>query len=180
MAVQLIEHNQRACVFAEAMLGTAGKVAVIHPTGIRKIHIEFWLVEAHRDWNFIWLSPFGVYLPNPERIPSAVWLEIFPGAGAVFYYAELIQLSPTQIGALEVDCVILDEFHRCGAERLLECVHSLFHANPGAKMLGLSATNIRYLDKQRDIAQELFDGCIASEMTLEEAIVWGIFPEPNM
>ncbi len=46
-------------------------------------------------------------------------------------------------------------------------------------MLGLSATNIRYLDKQRDMADELFDGNIASEMTLGEAIVRGILNPPK-
>lgn len=48
-----------------------------------------------------------------------------------------------------------------------------------APMLGLSATNIRYLDNQRDMADELFDGNIASEMTLGEAIVRGILNPPK-
>lgn len=43
-------------------------------------------------------------------------------------------------------------------------------------MLGLSATHIRYLDNQRDMADELFDGCIASKMTLGQAIGRGILP----
>lgn len=46
-------------------------------------------------------------------------------------------------------------------------------------MLGLSATHIRYLDNQRDMADELFDGCIASKMTLGEAIGRGILPTPK-
>ncbi len=46
-------------------------------------------------------------------------------------------------------------------------------------MLGLSATAIRYLDNQRNMAQELFDGHIASEMTLGEAIVRGILNPPK-
>ena len=46
-------------------------------------------------------------------------------------------------------------------------------------ILGLSATNIRYLDNQRDMAVELFDGNIASEMTLGEAIVRGILNAPK-
>jgi superfamily II DNA or RNA helicase len=45
---------------------------------------------------------------------------------------------------------------------------------PDAKLLGLSATNIRYLDNQRDMADELFEGNIASEMTIGEAIARGI------
>jgi len=45
--------------------------------------------------------------------------------------------------------------------------------------MGLTATNIRYLDGQRDMADEIFDGCIASEMTLGEAIVRGILNPPK-
>lgn len=48
-----------------------------------------------------------------------------------------------------------------------------------AKLLGLTATNIRYLDNDCDVSKELFDGHIASEMTLGEAIVRGILPTPN-
>lgn len=47
------------------------------------------------------------------------------------------------------------------------------------KRLGLSATNIRYLDNQRNMAVEIFEGNIASEMTLGEAIIRGILPEPK-
>ena len=48
-----------------------------------------------------------------------------------------------------------------------------------AKLLGLSATHIRYLDHYRNMAEELLDNCIASEMTLGEAIVRGILPAPK-
>lgn len=58
-------------------------------------------------------------------------------------------------------------------------VTKLLEAHSAAKLLDLSATSIRYLDNQRDMAQELFDGCIASEMTLGEAIARGILPTPR-
>ncbi len=48
-----------------------------------------------------------------------------------------------------------------------------------AKLLGLTATNVRYLDNDRDVFEEHFDGHIASEMTLGEAVVRGILPAPN-
>lgn len=179
MAVQLFEHNQRAYVFLESMLGTAGKAAVIHPTGTGKSYIAFRLIEAHRDWNFIWLSPSEYIFRTQKESLLRSDPEFSLERVQFFTYAKLMQLSPAQIGALEVDCIILDEFHRCGADRWGEGVQALIHANPSAKMLGLSATNIRYLDNQRDIAQELFDGCIASEMTLGEAIVRGILPKPK-
>ena len=75
--------------------------------------------------------------------------------------------------------IVLDEFHRAGAAQWGLGVQRLLAAYPSATILGLSATNIRYLDSQRDMAQELFDGHIASEMSLGEAIVRGILPAPK-
>ncbi|MCD7745796.1 MAG: Helicase associated domain protein [Lachnospiraceae bacterium] len=75
--------------------------------------------------------------------------------------------------------IILDEFHRCGAQQWGQGVQKLLSTFPDTPILGLSATNIRYLDNQRDMADELFDGNIASEMTLGEAIVRGILNPPK-
>ena len=51
-----------------------------------------------------------------------------------------------------------------GVQKLLKCYDT-------CQIMGLSATNVRYLDNQRDMADELFGGNIASYMTLGEAIV---------
>ena len=58
-------------------------------------------------------------------------------------------------------------------------MQSVLDTFPTVPVLGLSATNIRYLDNQRDMADELFDGNVASEMTLGEAIVRGILNPPK-
>ncbi|MCD7885009.1 MAG: Helicase associated domain protein [Lachnospiraceae bacterium] len=75
--------------------------------------------------------------------------------------------------------IILDEFHRCGAKCWGRGVQRLLAAFPEVPILGLSATNIRYLDNQRDMADELFDGNVASQMSLGEAIVRGILNPPK-
>lgn len=66
-----------------------------------------------------------------------------------------------------------------GAEEWGKGVNALLTDHPGADLLGLTATPIRYLDQQRDMADELFDGCIAHQMTLGEAIVQDILPAPK-
>ena len=92
-----------------------------------------------------------------------------------FYtYAKLMGMSCEELSVIEPDYIILDEFHRCGAEVWGAGVQLLLQRYPKTPILGLSATNIRYLDGQRDMANELFDGNIASEMTLGEAIVRGM------
>lgn len=76
-----------------------------------------------------------------------------------------------EIAGLQPSYIILDEFHRAGAECWGESTVALLKLCPEAKLLGLTATNIRYLDNNRDMAEELFDGRVASDMTLGEAIV---------
>ena len=58
-------------------------------------------------------------------------------------------------------------------------LESLKKLCPKAKLLGLTTTNIRYLDNNCDMAEELFNGHIAIDMTLGEAVVRGILPIPK-
>ena len=58
-----------------------------------------------------------------------------------------------------------------GVQKLL----AVYAATP----ISLSATAIRYLDNQCDMADELFNGGVASELTLGEAIVRGILAAPK-
>ena len=94
-------------------------------------------------------------------------------------YAKLMRMEEAALSEIKPDYIILDEFHRCGAAQWGGGVKRLCGMYPEAKVLGLSATSIRYLDNQRDMAWELFEGNIASELTLGEAIARGILPMPT-
>ena len=56
---------------------------------------------------------------------------------------------------------------------------ALLNAYPDVPLLGLSVTNVRFLDNQRDMAKELFGGYIASEISLGEAIAREILKPPQ-
>ena len=182
MALALFEHNAKAYQAATAMLEHYGKAAVIHPTGTGKSYIAFKLIEDYPDAAVLWLSPseyiFKTQLESLQKQDPE-----FPLDNVHFYtYAKLLFCTEEQmadIAALHPVYVIMDEFHRAGAERWGEKVQKLLELRPEAKLLGLTATNVRYLDNNRDMAEELFDGHIASEMTLGEAIVRGILPAPK-
>ena len=73
--------------------------------------------------------------------------------------------------------IILDEFHRCGAPEWGKGVDRLIKQSPNAKVLGMTATPVRAVDN-KDMSDELFEGNIASEMTLEEAVAEGIIAVP--
>ena len=173
MSIHLFKHNQQAYRAVTAMLEKEKMAAVIHPTGTGKSLIAFKLAEENPSKHFLWLSPSEyIYQTQLEKLNMK-----FPNIQFMSY--SRLMKNEDSIETLHPDYIILDEFHRCGAQEWGKSVRKLLDTYPNAKRLGLSATNIRYLDNQRNMAEEIFDGKIASEMTLGEAIVREILPEPK-
>ena len=178
MAISLFPHNETAYLAAAAMLAETGKAAVVHPTGTGKSFIGFKLCEDNADKRVCWLSP-SEYIFRTQLENLAATGAVVPENVTFLTYAKLMLTDEAELAEIRPDYIVLDEFHRCGAEQWGQGVQRLLSAYPEAKLLGLSATNIRYLDNQRDMANELFDGNVASEMTLGEAIVRGILNAPT-
>ncbi len=189
MKIKLFEHNQIAYQAALTMMKSAGKAAVVHPTGTGKSFIGFKLCEDFPDRVICWLSPSEyIFRTQVENLAAGGAfekecknpLEDKELKNVRFYtYAKLTSMSEAELREIQPDYIILDEFHRCGAKVWGQGAEKLLAMYPDAPVLGLSATAIRYLDNQRDMSDELFEGNVASEMTLGEAIVRGILNPPK-
>ncbi|MBQ3182944.1 MAG: Helicase associated domain protein [Clostridia bacterium] len=179
MAIDLFKHNCDAYYSAVAMLEKTGKAAVVHPTGTGKSFIGFKLCEDNPDKRICWLSPseyiFKTQLENLRKCSDGY----IPDNIIFFTYAKLMNIGEEELIQIQPDYIILDEFHRCGAKMWGGGVDTLLQSYPDTPILGLSATAVRYLDNQRNMADELFDGCVASNMTLGEAVVKGILAPPK-
>lgn len=178
MSPVLFEHNRTAYEAVCSCFARTGKAAVIHPTGTGKSFIAFCLCADHPQSTILWLAPSQyIYETQKENWRRAGGGEL---SNICFCtYVKLMLLGEEEIAQRMPDYIVLDEFHRCGAKQWGQGVKRLLKHFPHAKLLGLSATNIRYLDHQRDMAKELFDNSIASQMTLGEAIVRGILHPPK-
>ena len=179
MAIALFDHNRIAYEAAVSLLTETGKAAIVHPTGTGKSFIAFKLCEDNPENRICWLSPSAyIYETQLENLKSAAdgWQ---PENVTFLTYAKLMGMTDEEIAELQPDYIVLDEFHRCGAEMWGQGVQKLLSTYAATPVLGLSATAIRYLDNQRDMADELFDGNVASEITLGEAIVRGILATPK-
>ena len=152
--IKLFEHNETAYISAIQMLTETGKAAVIHPTGTGKSFIAFKLCYDNADKKICWLSPgeyiFKTQCENLTATGSAV-----PRNIAFFTYAKLMLMSDAELEEIKPDYIILDEFHRCGAEMWGQGVKRLLNLYSDTPILGLTATNIRYLDNRRDMADGL-------------------------
>lgn len=175
--IGLYEHNKTAYEKAEAMLAEDGRAAVIHPTGTGKSYIAFALAAAHPKEKFLWLAPSAyIYTLQADKLKKKQSIRF---ENIEFHTYAWIMHNEARFGELKPDYIVLDEFHRAGAAEWGRALLALTAMYPGAKLFGMSATNVRYLDNQRDMADELFHGAVASEMSLCEAMAEHILPEPK-
>jgi superfamily II DNA or RNA helicase len=90
-----------------------------------------------------------------------------------------LSIDPKKFQDTKFELIILDEFHRIGAPEWKNATDNLLAANPKALVLGTSATNIRFLDQCRDMADEIFDGNAVFGPNLPEAIATRLLPNPT-
>lgn len=169
MKTQLLPHNKKAYNKVTEVLKNSQRTCVIHPTGTGKSYLMAAVSEKYK--NVLILGP-NVYVLN--QVHNVLkWRK--KGIKYMTYAALMVaDVKPTGF-----DLICLDEFHRIGAPEWGSAVEELLEANPQAKIFGTTATNIRYLDEERDMAQELFDGNIASHISIAEAWADDILPIPR-
>lgn len=180
MGIELYKHNKDAYEKIEKMFEQEDKVAIVHATGTGKSFISLkWLYE-NRNKRCLFLAPTYEIIDQLEQHIKSQGLSVsdFPNLKCAIY-PNFSRLSTDEINNLHFDNIVLDEFHRCGAQEWGRSINTLLNNNPNAKVLGITATPIRYLDDNRNMAEELFHGNIASEISLIDAISSGILPMPT-
>ena len=170
---QLHEHNQKTyeniCRMSDEGIG---RVAIVQPTGSGKSLLMAKLIEDNSDSRFFVLSTshkindqFKTKLD--ERTLKRVDFNI---------YCNMPNMNEETMKNLQPDYILLDEMHRALAKEWSKGINVLLEMYPNTKVLGLSATPIRYLDRCRNVVNELFNGNLACDMSLSQAILDGILP----
>ena len=181
MGINLKKHNEKAYQKIKDMLKETDRAAVVHPTGTGKTYIALkWIEET--SGKTIYVAPSNHILSQvKEDVEKAkesgeISDEQYKRYKEVKYvtYTSLMELSKMESG---YDNIIIDEFHRCGAPEWSKGVDRIIKQSPNAKILGMTATPIRAVDN-KDMADAIFKGNVASEMTLEEAVAEGIIEAP--
>lgn len=177
--IKLYEHNQKAYDALLDMLGERDRACVIKPTGTGKFVIIAKMVQDNPDKRFLLLGT-NDYMLNDQMANLA---EIAPGFTPenlqFMTYAAAMGMERRNDCVPPYDVIIADEFHHCGAEEWGKGVTHILNANESAKVVGFTATPIRYSDGGRNMADEMFDGNVAYSMELEEAWLRGILPIPK-
>lgn len=170
---QLHEHNQRTYENICRMYGEGiQRVAVVQPTGSGKSLLMAKLIEDNPDSRFFVLS-------TSHKINDQFKAKLDEDAlKRVDFniYCNMPNMNEETMKTLQVDYILLDEMHRALAKEWSKGINVLLEMYPDAKVLGLSATPIRYLDRCRNVVEELFNGNLACDMSLSQAILDGILP----
>jgi len=171
--IELYPHNQETYDKIQELWKTENKVAAVQATGTGKSYLILKCIYNDPEANKVVLAPSNYILEQlikeaGEELPNTKTLT----------YSKLSYMSNAEIKELNIGYIFLDEFHRCGAEQWGDGVQRLLNTFPDAKVLGTSATHIRFLDNARNMGEELFNGNIVNNLSLAEAIVKKILPMP--
>lgn len=170
---QLHEHNQRTYENICRMYGEGiQRVAVVQPTGSGKSLLMAKLIEDNPNSRFFVLSTSHKI---NDQFRSKLDEESLKRINFNIY-CNMPNMNEETMKALHADYILLDEMHRALAKEWSKGIKILLEMYPNAKVLGLSATPIRYLDRCRNVVEELFNGNLACDMSLSQAILDGILP----
>lgn len=173
MRVDLLKHNQEAYENICHMYNEGiQRVAVVQPTGSGKSLLMTKLIEDNPDSRFFVLSTSHKI---NDQFKSKLDEEALKRIDFNIY-CNMPNMSEATMKALQADYILLDEMHRALAKEWSKGINVLLEMYPDAKVLGLSATPIRYLDRCRNVVNELFGGNLACDMSLSQAILDGILP----
>ena len=177
--LELYLHNEKAYRKLLDMLSGTRRACIIHPTGTGKAFIAYRYAFDHPNERILWMSP-STYIEQEQEasIRRELPNQEFKNIERMTYQTAMHR---AQKGNLDIhaDTVIFDEFHHTGAPQWSRGVEGVIECNPDANLIGLSATSIRYSDSGRDMSDELFDGHIASYMSLTDCWILGILPVPT-
>lgn len=162
--IELREHNEEPYARLKRALEVQDRVGYESATGTGKSYVGGKYVEEHGllDKTLI-LVPSNLIRDN--------WKKILPGVETMSYQSTLKNLPDLS----RYELLVCDEMHHLGAERWGQKFQEMVERFPG-KILGMSATPVRFLDKSRDMIEELFDSNRVVGIELPEAIEKGILP----
>ncbi len=184
----LYKHNQDSYKKVKTAYQNGEKVVgIIHATGTGKTYNALQLAYDNPDKQIIYVTPYNSIIEHvQELIKENPELDIERDFKHVRFmtYAGLAKLSPEELERLNVDMMILDEFHHIGAPVWGEAVNKVIDSHEDLLIFGMSAYSVRDRGTQyeRDMAEdngnELFSDKILSRYDLVDAILDGVLPVP--
>lgn len=179
--INLYKHNEETNAKLKNVLQLNNKTCIIQPTGSGKSYLILKLIEDYVTFgrDIIVIEPQKYIFEQLQKKMEKY--ELISDNVKFLTYSALGKMNNEKIQEYQSPkLVIVDEMHRAGAPKWRVGLQIMFESFPNdCKYVGLSATPIRFLDGKRNMAEELFDNCIANEIGLADAILNRILPLPR-
>lgn len=145
--IELYPHNQKAYDNLCAMLRDNNRACVVQPTGTGKFVIIAKMAQDNPGKNFLLLGTNDYMYIDQMANLSDIAPGFTPKNLQFMTYATAMAKARCGDEIPRCDVIVADEFHHCGAPEWGKGVQCVVENNPDAKIVGFSATPIRYSDK---------------------------------
>lgn len=178
---ELFEHNEHAYKMLKESLKNNKCTTINHATGTGKSFIALKYLYENRDKKYLYLAP--TYPIIEQLLADCYKIGLTPEDLNVdtMIYRNLLEMDMNELYK-KYDGIIFDEYHRIGAKQTYKKIKqlklNLQESDDSKKFIGLTATPVRYLDDERNMTQEIFDGNVASSISLSKAMLEGLLPVP--
>lgn len=163
-------------------------VGIIHATGTGKTLIALQLAYDNKKKKILYLTPYNSIIEHIREVINdnpMVSLEKDFSHVQFMTYSNLVKMSKKELEELDVDLLILDEFHHIGAPVWGDRINTIRDSHADLEIFGMSAYSVRDRGTayERDLAEsnsdELFSDKIVSRYDLIDAMLDGVLPVPN-
>lgn len=185
--VGLYDHNVASYEKIKQGLLNDDIVSIIHATGTGKSYNALQLAYDNRDKKIIYIVPsYSIIEHLKEIIEENPNLDLERDFANLQFktYQSLINMSEDELAELDIDLLILDEFHHIGAPVWGTRVNTIIETHENMKILGMTAYTVRDrgTSYERDMinpeTDELFSGSVVSTYDLCDAMIDGVLPKP--
>ena len=181
--IKLFPHNEDGYNKLKDCLNDNQMASLNRATGTGKSFILLKYLYDNKDKRILYLSP---NYPIIDQLVDFHMKDLGISTDEFYKFDTMIYINLLKMNMEELannyDIVVLDEYHRCGSplvglkiNKLLRIIKEKY---PNTKVIGASATKIRYLDDERNMNNILFNGVEAADLSLSDAILKGILPIP--
>ena len=171
---------------AEAYKNGKKTVGIIQATGTGKTYIALQLCYDNKDKKITYVVPSLAIKEHILQIikdnPNLDLKRDFPNL-TIRTYSEFVNKSRIELENLEMDLLILDEFHHLGAPVWGARVNTIIDTHPDLSIFGMTAYSVRDRNTsyERDMAEEgadeIFSDNIVRNYDLCDAILDGVLPK---
>lgn len=184
--IKLYNHNVKIYKKVKAQFNESNVVSIIQATGTGKSYVALQLAYDNKDKKIIYVVPYNSiveHLKNIIKENNLLLIRDFPNL-EFRTYQSFINMSDEELSNLDVNLLILDEFHHIGAPVWGNRINTIIKNHQNIRVFGMTAYNVRdrgtpfERDMTNSETNELFSNTVVSTYDLCDAMIDGVLPKP--